>query len=163
ILRYTVSPGALGNHNPSPRPFMFRNAAARGPIAVALLAFILPTLRAADAVKIDPTVLEAFPVRSIGPCNMGGRIVDVAVVESNPATMYVATASGGLWKTTNGGDAWTPVFDDQAVVSLGDVAVAPSNPDVVWVGTGEANARNSVSWGDGVHKSTDGGKTWKNV
>src|SRR5262249_12220792 len=140
---------------------MFRNAAARGPIAVALLAFILPTLRAADAVKIDPTVLEAFPVRSIGPCNMGGRIVDVAVVESNPATMYVATASGGLWKTTNGGDAWTPVFDDQAVVSLGDVAVGPSNPDVGLVGAREGHAPHNVSWGDGGHKTTDGGQSGK--
>ncbi len=66
--------------------------------------------------------------------------------------MYVATASGGLWKTTNNGTTWNAVFDHEAIVVLGDVAVAPSNPDVVWVGTGEANARNSVAWGDGVYR-----------
>ncbi len=94
---------------------------------------------------------------------MSGRITDVAVVESKPSTMYVASASGGLWKTVNNGITWTPVFDREATVSLGDVTVAPSNPDVVWIGTGEANARNSVSWGDGVYKSADAGKTWKNM
>src|ERR1043166_4098243 len=94
---------------------------------------------------------------------MGGRIVDVAVVESKPAIMYVATATGGLWKTANNGTTWKAVFDQEATVSLGAVAVAPSNPEIVWIGTGEANARNSVSWGDGVYKSTDGGKTWTNM
>jgi photosystem II stability/assembly factor-like uncharacterized protein len=94
---------------------------------------------------------------------MGGRVVDLAVVEGRPAILYVATASGGLWKTTNNGTTWAPVFDREATVSLGAVAVAPSNPDVVWVGTGEANPRNSVAWGNGVYKSTDGGKTWKHA
>ena len=110
-----------------------------------------------------PRLFDALPARCLGPGNMGGRVVDLAVVESRPATLYVATASGGLWKTTNNGTTWTAVFERQATVSLGAVAVAPSNPDVVWVGTGEANARNSVSWGDGVYKSTDGGKTWQNM
>jgi photosystem II stability/assembly factor-like uncharacterized protein len=94
---------------------------------------------------------------------MGGRIVDVAVVESRPATMYVATASGGLWKTLNNGTTWKPVFDQEETVSLGAVAVARSNPDIVWVGTGEANPRNSVSWGNGVYRSDNGGKTWLHV
>src|SRR5262249_54948685 len=71
--------------------------------------------------------------------------------------------SGGLWKTVNNGTTWTPVFDRQSTLCLGAVAVAPSDPNVVWVGTGEANARNSVSWGDGVYKSTDAGKTWTHV
>ncbi|MCC6670337.1 MAG: PDZ domain-containing protein [Planctomycetes bacterium] len=98
--------------------------------------------------------------RNIGPVNMSGRITALAVHPDHRNTWYVASASGGLWKTTNAGTTWAPVFDKESTVSLGHVAVAPSNPDIVWVGTGEENARNSVSWGDGVYKSVDGGKTW---
>lgn len=108
-------------------------------------------------------LLDSLKARSIGPANMGGRVTDVAVVESRPAVMYLASASGGLWKTVNNGTTWKPIFDNQNTISLGDVTVAPSNPDIVWVGTGENNARNSVSWGDGVYKSSDGGVTWKNM
>jgi photosystem II stability/assembly factor-like uncharacterized protein len=92
---------------------------------------------------------------------MGGRITDLAVVAGHSSTFYVAAASGGVWKTTNSGTTWTAVFEDQNTSAIGAVAVAPSNSEVVWVGTGEANARNSVSWGDGVYRSTDAGKTWK--
>jgi len=101
--------------------------------------------------------------RCIGPANMGGRITAIAVVESDPTTYYVATASGGLLKTTNSGTTFTHLFDREATVSIGDVAVAPSDPNIVWVGTGENNPRNSVSYGDGVYKSTDGGKTWTHM
>jgi photosystem II stability/assembly factor-like uncharacterized protein len=101
--------------------------------------------------------------RCVGPANMGGRITAIAVVESDPTTYYVATASGGLLKTTNNGVTFAHLFDREATVSIGDVAVAPTDPNVVWVGTGENNPRNSVSYGDGVYKSTDGGKTWKNM
>ena len=94
---------------------------------------------------------------------MGGRIVDLAVVERDPFTFYLATASGGLFKTTNNGTTFTPVFEKEDTVSIGDVAVSRSNPNILWVGTGEHNARNSVSWGDGVYKSTDAGKTWTNM
>jgi photosystem II stability/assembly factor-like uncharacterized protein len=113
--------------------------------------------------RFDAKWLSALKWRSIGPANMGGRIVDLAVVESDPTTFYMATASGGLFKTTNNGTTFTPVFDRESTVGIGDVCVAPSNPNVVWVGTGEHNARNSVSWGDGVYKSLDAGKTWQNM
>ena len=101
--------------------------------------------------------------RPIGPATMGGRITALAVYEKDPCIYYVATASGGLLKTVNAGNTFVHQFDKQTTVSIGDVAVAPSNPNIVWVGTGENNPRNSVSYGDGVYKSTDGGKTWKNM
>ncbi len=132
---------------------------------LALLALLVLSASPAPAGPTDPLpqVLDAFAVRNLGPASMGGRITALAVVESKPSTMYVASASGGLWKSVNQGVSWTPIFDNQGSASLGDVAVAPSNPEIVWVGTGESNARNSVSWGDGVCKSTDGGKTWTHM
>lgn len=101
--------------------------------------------------------------RCIGPASMGGRIVALAVYEADPSTYWIATASGGLLKTTNNGTTFEHQFDREASVSLGDVCVAPSDPKIVWVGTGENNPRNSVSCGDGVYKSSDGGKSWKNM
>ncbi|HEX5706617.1 MAG TPA: hypothetical protein VFX96_04945 [Pyrinomonadaceae bacterium] len=106
---------------------------------------------------------ERLEWRSIGPANMGGRTADVEGVPGNQNIVYVATASGGLFKTTNGGVRWTPIFERQGTISIGDIALEPNNPDVIWVGTGESNVRNSVSFGDGVYKSTDGGKTWQHV
>jgi photosystem II stability/assembly factor-like uncharacterized protein len=94
---------------------------------------------------------------------MGGRIVAFSVCESDPTTYWIATASGGLLKTTNNGVTFEHQFDREATVSIGDVCVAPSDKNIVWVGTGEHNPRNSVSWGDGVYKSVDGGKTWTNM
>ena len=116
---------------------------------------------AQTAPQIDS--FKALHFREIGPANMGGRIDDFAVVESNTNIVYAATASGGLWKTVNAGISWKPVFDDQPVSSIGDVTVSQSEPDVVWVGTGEANNRQSSSWGNGVYKSGDGGKTWNHM
>ena len=112
---------------------------------------------------ITPEWLEGIRWRSIGPANMSGRIVDLAVNESDPNTFWAATASGGLIKTTNAGVSFTHQFDREATVSIGAVAVSRSHPDVVWVGTGENNPRNSVSYGDGVYKSTDGGTTWQHM
>jgi photosystem II stability/assembly factor-like uncharacterized protein len=127
--------------------------------------FTLPLaqLQAGETVAIGPRLLDSLTLRCIGPATMGGRVVDLAVAEDKPAIMYVATASGGLWKTVNNGTTWKPIFDKQGTGSLGAVAVAPSDRNVVWAGTGEANPRNSVSWGDGVYKSTNGGRTWKNM
>jgi photosystem II stability/assembly factor-like uncharacterized protein len=115
----------------------------------------------ASAQSVD--LLKSLKFREIGPANMGGRTDDFAVVESNTNIVYAATASGGLFKTVNGGISWKPVFDDQPLSSIGDVTVSQSEPDVVWVGTGEANNRQSSSWGNGVYKSADGGQTWKHM
>ncbi len=107
--------------------------------------------------------LKDFAWRPIGPASMGGRITSLAVFEADPSTYWVATASGGLLKTENNGITFEHQFDHQSTVSIGDVAVAPSDRKIVWVGTGEANPRNSVSYGDGVYKSTDSGKSWTNM
>ena len=116
--------------------------------------------------RLDPALLGAMRWRSIGPAATGGRVDDFAVarVPGAPDAIYVATASGGVFKSGNQGTSWTPVFDGvDAMMSIGDVAVSPSNPSIVWVGTGEANNRQSSSWGDGVYKSTDAGKSWNAV
>ncbi len=116
-----------------------------------------------SAGQVDPLLLRSFKWRSVGPANMGGRVADFAVVESNPDIIFAGLGTGGVWKTTNHGVTWSPVFDREAVASVGAVAVSPSDSNLVWVGTGEANNRNSSSWGNGVYKSTDAGKTWTNV
>ena len=94
---------------------------------------------------------------------MSGRFVDMDVVESNPFIMYVASATGGMYRTTDNGVTWAPVFEREAVHSIGDVAIYQPDPNIIWVGTGERANRQSVSWGDGIYKTTDGGKTWTNV
>ncbi len=123
-------------------------------------------LAAADttpAANLPPDWVKTLHWRCIGPANMSGRIVALSVFEADPSTYWVATASGGLLKTVNNGITFEHQFDRESTVSIGDVCVAPSDRNIVWVGTGENNPRNSVSYGDGVYKSTDGGKTWKNM
>jgi len=106
---------------------------------------------------------EQLHFRSIGPAVTSGRITDFAVYEANPDVYYVGSAHGGLWKTINNGLTFTPQFQDTGLIAVGDVTIPQSNPDLVWLGTGEGNNRQSLSWGDGVYKSTDGGKTFKNM
>jgi len=117
----------------------------------------------ATAAAIDTAIFGRLEWRNIGPAIMGGRTTDVEGVAGNPNVVYAATASGGLWKTTNSGMNWTPIFERQNTISIGDIALEPNNPEVIYVGTGEANTRNSMSFGDGVYKSTDGGKTWQHL
>ena len=109
------------------------------------------------------TAVQGLALRGIGPALMGGRIADIAISPDDRYTWYVAVGSGGVWKTTNAGTSWTPVFDDQPSYSIGSVAVDPSDPSVVWVGTGENVSGRHVGWGDGVYRSLDGGASWKQV
>ncbi|MGH7714202.1 MAG: VPS10 domain-containing protein [Gemmatimonadaceae bacterium] len=117
----------------------------------------------ASATLADSAIWNGLAWRNIGPVNMSGRVADVEGVPGNPNVVYVGSASGGVWKTTNGGISWKPIFDSQPVASIGDIALEPGNPDVIYVGTGEAKPRNSASYGNGVYKSTDGGATWKHI
>jgi photosystem II stability/assembly factor-like uncharacterized protein len=115
-----------------------------------------PPLPAAEALK-------RLSLRPVGPCFTPGRIGDVVVDPKNRSVWYVALASGGVWKTTNRGTTWKPIFDDQGAYSIGCLAIDPKNPQVVWVGSGENQSQRSVGYGDGVYRSDDGGTTWKNV
>lgn len=128
---------------------------------LALLATaLLATPASAQSVRLDTTLLAGFAWRPIGPANMAGRISGIAANPLNPKVIYVATATGGLWKTVNAGTTWTPIFENQPVHSISEVAVAPSDTSVIWIGTGEEDSRNSISPGGGVFKSTDAGRTW---
>ena len=119
---------------------------------------------AQNSVKFDSATISGLPARNIGSATMSGRIAAVdAVDQDGRITVFVGSASGGVWKSVNGGTTYRPVFDRESAQSIGAVAIDPSNPKIVWVGTGEAWVRNSVSVGDGVYKSTDGGENWTNV
>ena len=113
--------------------------------------------------KSDDPLLERFVWRSIGPAVMGGRLDDIAVHDSDASTIYVGFATGGVWKTTNNGTTWAPIFDRYPVSSIGDIEIAPSNPKIIYVGTGEPNNRQSSSFGAGVYKSIDGGQNFEYV
>lgn len=128
-----------------------------------MMKWIAPLFLASALFAQDASLFEKLEFRSIGPAVMGGRVTDIEGIPGNPGMVYVATASGGLWKTVNGGTTWTPIFDHGSTISIGNIAVDPHNSDVIWLGAGEANARNSVSFGDGVYKTLDGGKTWRNL
>ena len=115
------------------------------------------------AQKLSLEQFKNWKPRNIGPAGMSGRITTIDVVIDNPNIIYLGSASGGVWKTENSGNTWTPVFDDQPTQNIGTVAIQQSNPNIVWVGTGEGNPRNSVNIGEGIFKSLDAGKTWKRM
>ncbi len=141
--------------------------------ALLLLCLIVLPLRAQDdddaaaeggkKKELNSTMLSGLKFRSIGPALPSGRIIDFAVNPRNTAEFYVAVASGGVWKTSNNGISFSPVFEKEASYSIGCVTLDPGNPHIVWVGSGENNSQRSVSWGDGVYRSADGGKSWKNM
>src|SRR5256712_7669659 len=153
---------------------------SRAVLAIAFVALLPATVfpQATPTAKTTPAVFDAdsarlaeLPWRSIGPAVTSGRVVDFAVPEGPKSQIgerlgelfYVASASGGVWKTVNGGTTWEAIFDHQGSASIGDIAVAPSNPDIIWAGTGENNNQRSSSWGDGVYKSENAGRTWTNM
>ena len=116
-----------------------------------------------DTQPLDEINIDGLKWRSIGPSLTSGRISDIAVNPKNPYEYYVATAAGGVWKTINAGIDYTPIFDNEGSYSIGCISIDPNNSNVIWVGTGENNNQRSVSYGDGIYKSLDGGKTWKNM
>lgn len=126
-------------------------------------ALLTPGAVAQDRSDPVPEIIGGLSFRSIGPAFNGGRVLDLAVDPTNRHIWYLAVASGGVWKTTNAGTTWEPIFDDQGSYSIGTVVIDPNDSDVIWVGTGENNSQRSVSFGDGVYRSRDGGETWRRM
>jgi len=128
-------------------------------IFIAIIALLTLPLSAQKEMEI----IESMSFRNIGPAFMTGRISDIAKDPSDQSTWYVATASSNVWKTSNSGTTWQPIFDNYGSYSTGCITIDPSNPNVIWLGTGENQSQRSVGWGDGVYKSVDGGKSWMNM
>src|SRR3954470_8224721 len=124
-------------------------------------AALLVGARLASAQALNSATVAGFRWRSVGPANFQGRASDVVGIPSPSKTFYLAAAGGGIWKTTNNGITWKPVFDDKSIIAMGMLAIAPTDTQTVWAGTGEPNSRNTIEPGAGVYKSTDGGATWK--
>src|SRR5581483_2981252 len=130
-----------------------------------LLAVLFAPFAAALAqqpTRVDPALYGGLRWRSIGPFR-AGRVNGVTGVPGQPSVFYFGSVGGGVWKTTNAGRTWFPIFDSQPIASIGAIAVAPSNTDVIYVGTGEADMRSQISYGNGMYKSTDAGKTWTHI
>jgi hypothetical protein len=112
---------------------------------------------------LTSSTLGGLKLRSIGPSAISGRIIDIAVHPQNKSVWFVGVACGGVWKTTNAGITFEPIFDNEGSFSIGCITIDPNNPHIVWVGSGENNSQRSVAYGDGVYKSIDGGKSWQNL
>src|SRR4051812_1874949 len=140
-------------------------------LPLAVITFVAPALSSQTAAPPPPPsinqssdpLLASFRFCSIGPASTGGRIDDIAVSESDPSVIYLGYAVGGVFKSDNNGTTFKPVFETYGTASIGDIAIHPANPDVVYVGTGEANNRQTSSFGDGIYKTVDGGKTFTNI
>ena len=130
--------------------------------AFLLMAILVSGILQAQPININQHFKNWKP-RNIGPSGMSGRIVAIDVIHSNPNTIYLGAASGGVWKTVSGGSEWEPIFDEQPLLNIGSIAIQQSNPSVVWAGTGEGNPRNSLNIGEGIYKTLDAGKTWKRM
>lgn len=122
--------------------------------------YLLSGKKNAFSQALDMDKLKGMQARSIGPAGMSGRVTAIAVASKQPETIYLGAASGGVWKSTNGGISFTPIFDEQKVSGIGAIAIDQNNPDIIWVGTGEGNPRNSQNNGQGIYRSLDAGKTW---
>jgi photosystem II stability/assembly factor-like uncharacterized protein len=133
----------------------------RGLLLLALMPALLPAQDKASAFT-TASLLANLPARELGPTTMGGRVTSIAVYEKAPRIFFIGAASGGVWKTENGGMTFSPLFQHQSVASIGAIAVNQNDPKNIWVATGEGTNRNSVSWGDGIYESTDGGQSWAN-
>ena len=163
----------------SRRPVTLANLLATSLLGVTLLAAIAPLavpspLRAQQRgggaggdedgpAELNAGLLSSFRWRSIGPATASGRIADIAVDPTDRSTWYVAASSGNVWKTTNAGTTWTPIFDNYGSYSIGAIALDPNDHLTLWVGTGENNGQRSVGYGDGVYKSVDGGRSFTNM
>jgi photosystem II stability/assembly factor-like uncharacterized protein len=122
---------------------------------------LLLAARVAPAQMLDSATVAGFKWRSPGPANFMGRLSDAVGIPSPSKTMYVSAAGGGIWKSTNNGVTWRPIFDDKRIISMGMLAIAPTDTNQIWAGTGEPNSRNTIEPGAGIYKSMDGGNTWK--
>src|SRR6266571_8156771 len=133
-------------------------------LSTAVLSLTLFHSASGQTIKVDSETISGLGARNIGSATMSGRITSIAgVQEGQRLTVYIGSASGGVWKSVNGGTTFKPVFDKQPVQSIGAITIDPKDPKVIWAGTGEAWTRNSTSIGDGIYKSNDGGENWTNV
>ncbi|HXZ28303.1 MAG TPA: hypothetical protein VEG08_09940, partial [Terriglobales bacterium] len=129
---------------------------------IAVFAFLLLTILPSAAQQVDPAVFAGLHWRLVGPFR-GGRALTATGVPGQPSVFYFGSVGGGVWKSTDAGNTWEPIFDSQKIASIGAIAVAPSAPDVVYVGTGEADMRSQISYGDGMYKSSDAGRSWTHI
>jgi photosystem II stability/assembly factor-like uncharacterized protein len=144
------------------RMALYRSVLAFCSSGLALVAFVVGVALSVTAQQVDPALLSNLQWRLVGPFR-GGRAITATGVPGNPSVYYFGAVGGGVWKTTDAGVTWQPIFDAQPISSIGAVAVAPSNPDVIYVGSGEADMRSQIGYGNGMYKSTDGGKSWSRV
>ncbi|HEX5667724.1 MAG TPA: hypothetical protein VFX73_02910, partial [Chitinophagaceae bacterium] len=133
------------------------------PIQLVLLLTIMLPFTIEAQKQVDLSMFANMKARSIGPAGMSGRVTSIDALASDPNTIILGSASGGVWKTTNGGSTWLPVFDEQPTLNIGSVAIQQNNANVIWAGTGEGNPRNSLNLGEGIYKTMDGGRSWKKM